>query len=264
MRFPQTFIDDLKRQADIVRVVRDYVPELKKKGANWQACCPFHQEKTPSFSVNPSKEIYYCFGCQKGGSVFNFVMEIENVNFPEAIKIVAAKANVPLPQMEDDGRFAQRKQESDVVIQLNQWALEFWEQQLQSPAPDARAAREYLAGRGIEDETRARFRLGFAPDRWDALLNHLRQKGATLEQLTKCGLVVVKEDGKMYDRCRFRRARDGPGRTQVPQFAGDARLYQRPASLRAVSEPRGNKTAQVCDIGGGVSGFDYPLPVWRA
>src|SRR5215467_3991290 len=82
MRYPQTFIDDLKRQADIVRVVQDYV-QLKKKGANWMACCPFHKEKTPSFSVSPSKEIFYCFGCHKGGSVFNFVMEIERVPFPE-------------------------------------------------------------------------------------------------------------------------------------------------------------------------------------
>ena len=99
MRFPQTFIDDLRRQADIVRVVQDYVA-LKKKGANWMACCPFHQEKTPSFSVNPAKDIFYCFGCGKGGSVFNFVMEMERVSFPEAVRIVAEKANVPLPVME--------------------------------------------------------------------------------------------------------------------------------------------------------------------
>src|SRR5437867_9906531 len=84
MRYPQTFIDDLKRQADIVRVIQDYV-QLKKKGANWMACCPFHKEKTPSFSVSPTKEIFYCFGCHKGGSVFNFVMEMERVSFPEEL-----------------------------------------------------------------------------------------------------------------------------------------------------------------------------------
>ncbi|HWF88125.1 MAG TPA: CHC2 zinc finger domain-containing protein, partial [Pyrinomonadaceae bacterium] len=104
MRYPQTFIDDLKRQADIVRVIQDYV-QLKKKGANWMACCPFHKEKTPSFSVSPAKEIFYCFGCHKGGSVFTFVMEIERVPFPEAIKIVADKVGMPLPTMVDDGRF---------------------------------------------------------------------------------------------------------------------------------------------------------------
>src|SRR5216684_2557984 len=99
MRFPQTFIDDLKRQADIVRVVQDYV-SLKKKGANWMACCPFHKEKTPSFSVSPAKEIFYCFGCHKGGSVFNFVMEMERVAFPDAIKIVAEKSGVPVQKLE--------------------------------------------------------------------------------------------------------------------------------------------------------------------
>ena len=121
MRYPQTFIDDLKRQADIVRVIQDYV-QLKKKGANWMACCPFHKEKTPSFSVSPAKEIFYCFGCHKGGSVFNFVMEIERVAFPEAIRIVADKIGMPLPTMVDDSRFEARRQEADDVIQLNSWA----------------------------------------------------------------------------------------------------------------------------------------------
>ncbi len=131
MRYPQTFIDDLKRQADIVRVIQDYV-QLKKKGANWMACCPFHKEKTPSFSVSPAKEIFYCFGCHKGGSVFNFVMEVERVPFPEAIKIVADKVGMPLPKMVDDGRFEARRQESDLVIQLNSWAMEWWQQQLET------------------------------------------------------------------------------------------------------------------------------------
>jgi DNA primase len=230
MRFPQTFIDDLRRQADIVRVVQDYVPSLKKKGANWQACCPFHQEKTPSFSVNPAKEIFYCFGCAEGGSVFNFVMKIENVAFPEAVKIVAAKANVPLPQMEHDQRFEQRRQEADVVMQLNGWALEFWERQLQADTPDARAAREYLHGRGIADETRAKFRLGYAPERWDALLNYLKQKGATLEQLTKSGLVVVKEDGKMYDRFR--------GRVMFPVLDAQGRAVAFGGRVMGSGEPK--------------------------
>src|SRR3712207_2612471 len=152
MRFPQTFIDDLRRQADIVRVVSDYVT-LKKKGANWMACCPFHQEKTPSFSVNPSKDIFYCFGCQRGGSVYTFVMEMERVSFPEAVRIVAEKAGVPLPAMEEDKRFEARRKEADAVIQLNSWALEWWEQQLTEA--QARPARGYIEERGITPETRA-------------------------------------------------------------------------------------------------------------
>ena len=203
MRYPQVFIDDLKRQADIVRVIQDYV-QLKKKGANWMACCPFHKEKTPSFSVSPAKEIFYCFGCHKGGSVFNFVMEMERVSFPEAIKLVAEKSGVPLPKLIDDSRFETRRHEADDVIQLNKWALDWWEQQLESSG-EARIARDYLVQREISDETRKTFRMGYAPDSWDALSSHLLQKGATQDQLDRSGLVSKKEEtGRTYDRFRGR------------------------------------------------------------
>jgi len=201
MRFPQTFIDDLRRQADIVRIVQDYVT-LKKAGANWVAPCPFHKETKPSFSVNPAKEMFFCFGCHKGGSIFTFVMEIERVTFPEAIKIVAEKAGVPLPKMVDDSRFEARLRDSDQVIELNQWALVWWEDQLKSKS--GRGAREYLKDRGITEETIKTFRLGFAPDSWEVLSTHLRQKGATQDQLEKSGLVVKKDEGGSYDRFRGR------------------------------------------------------------
>jgi DNA primase len=202
MRYPQTFIDDLKRQADIVRVVQDYV-QLKKKGANWMACCPFHKEKTPSFSVSPAKEIFYCFGCHKGGSVFNFVMEMERVSFPEAIKLVAEKSGVPLPKLIDDSRFEARRHESEDVIELNKWALEWWEQQLDSSG-EGRIARDYLLRREITEETCKTFRLGYAPDSWDALSIYLRQKGASQDQIDRSGLVVKKDEGGSYDRFRGR------------------------------------------------------------
>jgi len=202
MRYPQPFIDDLKRQADIVRVVQDYV-ELKKKGANWMACCPFHKEKTPSFSVSPHKEIFYCFGCHKGGNVFSFVMEIERVAFPEAIKIVADKVGMPLPTMIEDPRFAALRRESDDVIQLNSWALEWWQQQLSSNA-EARIAREYLSQRELSEETQKTFRLGYAPDSWEALSSYLRSKGASQLQIDRSGLVVKKDEGGSYDRFRGR------------------------------------------------------------
>ena len=156
MRYPQTFIEDLRRQADIVRIVGDHV-QLKKKGANWMACCPFHKEKTPSFSVSPSKEIYYCFGCHKGGSVFDFVMEVDRVSFPEAIKIVAEKTGVPLPVLQEDSRFQARREEADEVIELNQWALEWWEQQLDRDTAEAQTAREYLAKRASLTKRARRF-----------------------------------------------------------------------------------------------------------
>ncbi|HYT49326.1 MAG TPA: DNA primase, partial [Pyrinomonadaceae bacterium] len=201
MRFPQTFIEDLKRQADIVRIVQDYVA-LKKAGTNWRAPCPFHKETKPSFNVNPAKEMFFCFGCHKGGTVFNFIMEMERVTFPEAIKIVAEKSGVPLPKMEDDSRFEARKRDSDQVIELNQWALQWWQDQLQSKA--AASVREYLTQRGITEETSQTFKLGFAPDSWEALSTHLLQKGATQEQLEQSGLVVKKDEGGSYDRFRGR------------------------------------------------------------
>ena len=203
MRYPQTFIDDLRRQADIIRVVSDYVT-LKKKGANWMACCPFHQEKTPSFSVNPSKNIFYCFGCGKGGSVFNFVMELEGVSFPESVRVVAEKAGVPLPVMVDDKKFEARRKESDEVIELNGWALEFWERQLAEENAEARGAREYVEGRGISEETRRAFRLGYAPNSWDALGLYLKSRGASIGQIERSGLVVKKDAGGYYDRFRGR------------------------------------------------------------
>ena len=176
-----------------MRVIQDYVP-LKKKGANWMACCPFHKEKTPSFSVSPAKEIFYCFGCHKGGSVFNFVMEMESVPFPEAIKIVAEKSGVPLPKLIDDSRFEAKRQEADEVIDLNKWALEWWEQQLEHGDAESRVAREYLVKREITDETRKTFHLGYAPDSWESLSIYLRQKGATQDQIERSGLVVTKAD----------------------------------------------------------------------
>jgi DNA primase len=213
MRYPQTFVDDLRRQADIVRVIQDYV-QLKKKGANWMACCPFHKEKTPSFSVSPTKEIFYCFGCHKGGSVFSFVMEIEGVGFGEAIKIVAERVGMPLPKMVDDDRFAVKRQEADEVIQLNHWALEWWAQQLESSS-EARIARDYLQHREITDETKRTFRLGYSPDSWEALSSYLRHKGASQLQIDRSGLVVKRDDGGSYDRFR--------GRLMFPVLDGQGR-----------------------------------------
>ena len=136
MLYEQYFIDDLKNRADIVRIIQPYA-ELKKKGQNWMGCCPFHQEKTPSFSVSPAKGFYKCFGCGKGGSVYNFLMEMEGLNFPEAIKRVAEISGVMLPEPIDDKNYeqsrkrsAEKKQLADQIIELNQIALEFWEKEL--------------------------------------------------------------------------------------------------------------------------------------
>jgi len=209
MRFEESFIDELKQRADLVRIIEPYAP-LKKKGANWMGCCPFHQEKTPSFSVNPAKGFYKCFGCGKGGSAFNFLMEIEGLSFPEAIKKVAEVSGVPLPEPVDDKKFehVKKKKEAekkiaDAVIELNQFALEFWENHLHENV--GKQARDYLEKRGISDETRQIFRIGYAPDSWDALMSHLKSKGADEKLIEQSGLVSINEEKKrVYDRFRGR------------------------------------------------------------
>ena len=211
MLYDQYFIDDLKERADLVRIIEPYAP-LKKKGANWMACCPFHQEKTPSFSVNPSKGFYKCFGCQKGGNAFTFLMEMEGLSFPEAVQRVAEMTGVPLPEPIDDRQYEQtkkrreeKKQLSEQVIELNRTALEFWESELQAKGAKAKAAREYLDGRGISDEVQKQFRIGFSPDSWDALLAHLKAGGADEEIIKQSGLVSVNEEkDRVFDRFRGR------------------------------------------------------------
>ncbi len=211
MLYDQFFIDELKNRADLVRIIEPYAP-LKKKGANWMACCPFHQEKTPSFSVNPVKGFYKCFGCGKGGTAFNFLMEMEGLNFPEAVERVAELSGVPLPEPIDDRQFQQSKQRreekkqlSDQVIELNTLALEFWEKELSGKSKKAKAARKYLEERGISDEVARQFRIGYSPDSWDSLLNHLKEAGADETLIEQSGLVSVNDEkGRIFDRFRGR------------------------------------------------------------
>ncbi len=211
MLYEQYFIDDLKDRADLVRIIEPYA-QLKKKGSSWMGCCPFHQEKTPSFSVSPAKGFYKCFGCGKGGNAFTFLMEMEGLNFPEAIQRVAEISGVPLPEPVDDQQFQktkkrreEKKKLSDQVIELNQIALEFWEAELQKKNAKAKAAKEYLHSRGISDEIQKQFHIGFSPDSWDSLLNHLKEKGADEKLIEQSGLVSVNEEkDRVFDRFRGR------------------------------------------------------------
>jgi DNA primase len=202
MRLPRGFADDVKNQSDIVRVISDYV-SLKKRGANYMACCPFHSEKTPSFSVSQPKGLYKCFGCGAGGSVFDFVMRIEGCQFPEAVRIVAEKSGIPVPAVDETEDYKKTQHDRDVVLRLNDLAAKFFEMNLLDDDEGA-TARAYIESRGITDETRAQFRLGYAPDSWDALIHFLRGNGASDEDLTISGLVVPKDTGGFYDRFRGR------------------------------------------------------------
>jgi len=212
MLFPQYFIDDLKNRADLVRIIQPYAQDLKKKGANWMACCPFHQEKTPSFSVNPGKGFYKCFGCGKGGTAFNFLMDMEGLNFPEAVKRVAEMSGVMLPEPVDDASYERSKKKreetkkiADQIIELNQAALDFWEAELKGKSKKAKEAKKYLFDRGISEEVQEQFHIGFSPDKWDALLNFLKEKGADEKLIEQSGLVSVNEEKeRVFDRFRGR------------------------------------------------------------
>ncbi len=201
---PRGFSDDVRQQADIVRIVSDYVA-LKKRGANWIACCPFHSEKTPSFNVHPGKGIYKCFGCSAGGNVFDFVMRVEGLSFPDAVRLVAEKSGIPVPREVAPQPGAERAERwRKRLFELNEWAAEFFQEQF-GVGPEGRRALDYLESRGIEAATRERLRIGFSPNAWDTLSTHLESRGATREEITESGLVTVKETGSgFYDRFRGR------------------------------------------------------------
>ncbi|MBP6822548.1 MAG: DNA primase [Acidobacteria bacterium] len=203
MKIPRGFSEELRNQADILKIVGDYV-SLKKKGNNYWACCPFHNEKSPSFSVNPSKGFFKCFGCGKGGDAVTFVMEIEGAPFPEAVKTVAEKCGIAVPVVADDQRdYEERDRQRVDLLQLNAWATEFFEQNLTETA-EGRRGLAYLEGRGITEATRQQFRLGYAPNSWDAMSSFLRSRGASTNQIERSGLVSLKESGGFYDRFRGR------------------------------------------------------------
>jgi len=203
MRIPQAFTEEVRSQADIVRLVSDYV-SLKKTGKNYTACCPFHSEKTPSFSVNPGKGLYNCFGCGAGGDIFTFIMQIEGCAFPEALSIVAQKSGIAMPVVEETEDHKRVERDRETVLKLNQWAAEFFESQLVAEGAESESARNYIISRGINEQTRLLFRIGYAPNRWDGLINYLRERGASANEVERSGLAGIRDTGGLYDRFRGR------------------------------------------------------------
>jgi DNA primase len=189
---PLNFAQDLKQQADIVRIIGDYV-QLKKTGAqNFTGLCPFHKEKSPSFSVHATRQFYHCFGCSASGDVFSFIQKIENISFPEAIRRVAEKMGVPVPRQaySGPGEAADARQRG-TLFDLHEKACAFFEEYLRRP--EGARAREYLAGRGLSEETIRRFRIGFAPDSGFLLRDRLRGM-ADEETLRVSGLMSWKQE----------------------------------------------------------------------
>ena len=198
MAFPENFISELIERNDIVSVVSDYVRLTKRSGSNMFGLCPFHSEKTPSFSVSPDKQFYHCFGCGKGGGVINFIMDIENLSYPEAVEFLAKRANMPMPEETNDAESRKRAR----MLALNKDAARFFYEQLSTPRGES--AREYIGRRQIRPATVKRFGLGAAPDDWSLLLNAMEKKGYTGQELFEAGLARRGKNGGYYDTFRNR------------------------------------------------------------
>ncbi len=190
MRFPPQWLDELRARADIVQIIGQYV-QLKKNGRKHWGLCPFHGEKTASFSVDQEQQLYYCFGCKAGGSVIQFIMEMERLEFPEAVKHLADQLHMPLPQMEDDPDYQRRRTQRDRLLEANKEAARFFHQTLFTPG--GQNALNYLKHRGLTDSVIRKFGLGAAPAAWDALTKHMLDKGYTQEELRQVGLTVIKD-----------------------------------------------------------------------
>jgi len=189
-KFPASWLDELRSRADIVQVVGQYV-QLKRNGHRHWGLCPFHGEKTASFSVDQERQMYYCFGCKAGGSVIQFVMDIERLEFVEAVKHLADQLHMPLPQMEEDPDYQRRRTQRDRLLEANKEAARFFHQTLFTP--QGQNALDYLKKRGLTDNIIRKFGLGAAPAGWDALTRHLTGKGYSIEELKLAGLTVIKE-----------------------------------------------------------------------
>jgi DNA primase len=198
-----SFAEKVKQQADIIRVVGEYV-RLKKTGKDFSGLCPFHQEKTPSFTVSPIKQIFYCFGCGRGGDVYNFVMDMEKCEFPEAVKVVAEKCGIAIPrQKERSPEERKGNQQRSVLVEMHREAQAFFVKQLEGTL-EGKAARAYLEDRGLDRDAIARFGIGYAPSGGDALLSRLKPK-YNEKLLVDSGLLSRDQSaGRLFDRFRRR------------------------------------------------------------
>ena len=199
MAFPEAFLDELIARNPIEDVVSQYV-NLKRSGSNLFGLCPFHGEKTPSFSVSPDKGIYYCFGCHKGGSVINFEMEIEGLSYPDAVRALAKRAGLEVPE---DEQYQSRYRQQERLWALHKEAARFFHSRLY--APIGANALQYAAGRGMPKSILTKFGIGYAPDSWTDLADYLRSKNYTDQELRDSGLVTVSQkNGNLFDRFRDR------------------------------------------------------------
>ncbi|MEX2129859.1 MAG: CHC2 zinc finger domain-containing protein, partial [Pseudohongiellaceae bacterium] len=193
---PQSFIDDLLARADVVDVVDKRI-KLRKTGKNYQALCPFHQEKSPSFSVEPDKQFYYCFGCGAGGNALGFIMNYDNVDFPQAVEILAAENGMEVPRESrpESSKQKQQKSEQTVLLELLARTSKFYQFQLRQH-PARQQAVDYLQSRGLSGAIAREYQLGFAPPGWDNLLAAIGTTAEDCKLLEKAGLVIRKDSAR--------------------------------------------------------------------
>lgn len=199
-RYSEELIEEIRINNDIVDVVSEYV-KLEKKGKNYFGLCPFHREKTPSFSVEPSKQIFYCFSCSKGGSVYQFISLIEKLDFVESVRYLADRAKIQLPENDDEEQIEKARQKQE-IMKVNLLAARFFHEVLN--APQGEAARNYLIKRSLSEHTVRKFGLGYAPEEWDSLLKYLLSKGSSELVILQSGLALKGKNGGLYDRFRGR------------------------------------------------------------
>lgn len=237
---PRSFIEDLLSRADLVQVINQRVP-LKKAGTSYKACCPFHDEKSPSFNVSPVKQFYHCFGCGASGDALKFLMEYEGLSFVEAIETLAAQygMDVPRKKLTPEKQKAQqaKQQKQHDLYDVMHLAAKFYRHQLRDHSA-AVEAKSYLKARGLSAEIAKQFVVGLAPPGWDSLVVGLKADATLKKQLVEVGLLVQKEDGKLYDRFRHRimfPIRDGRGR--VIAFGGRILSDEQPKYLNSPETP---------------------------
>lgn len=197
MYYPEELVEEIREKNDIVDVISGYV-KLQRKGSSYFGLCPFHNEKSPSFSVSPGKQMYYCFGCGAGGNVFTFIMEYENYSFPEALKFLAERVGVTLPEQEYSAEMKKQQDLKGRILELNKTAAKYFYYQLRTE--NGAQAMEYLKGRQLSDETIKGFGLGYANKYSDDLYRYMKKQGISDELLRESGLMNVDERHGMYDK----------------------------------------------------------------
>jgi len=194
--------EEVRKAADIVEVIGQYV-QLKKAGQNYVGLCPFHSERSPSFTVNQNKQIYHCFGCGRGGDVFTFWMDYHNLSFPQSLEDLAERYHIPLPQRRDLAAERKKEEIKEQLFRINKLACSYFHEVLLK-SEKGKPGRDYLSRRRLSQETISSFQLGYAVNRWDGLTNYMSSKGYSLERVAQAGLIVRKDDGAYYDRFRNR------------------------------------------------------------